>query len=472
MSDLWRLPAARLAALVRARELRAPKRWRDDALARLAAANPVINAVVECRPEEVLAAARAVDAALARGEDPGPLAGVPVTIKSDRRPGGLRHHQRLRQPPRRRGDGGQPAGGAAEGGGGPAAGRTNTPAFSLRWFTRNRLYGATPQPPRPRPHPRRLFRRGGGGAGRRHRCHRPRHRHRRLHPLPGLCLRRARAAPNPGAGASVEPSQPDRLMDAALTAVAGPLARSVEDLALALAVLARPDGRDPLAPPVPLADAAFRLPQRAALAVRPEGLDTVPEVEAALRATAAALQERGWTVVETSAAAAGRRRAAAIRPVGGRDAAGRGSDPRRGRSGCAGMVRLRYPPGGRGRICPPIRTPSPPAPHLMRQWDRFLQHYPLVILPPSAALPFPDHADVAGRGVSPHRRSTDAADRPARARPAGAGAGHRPGGGRTGGRAACCPALARTWLLAVGQAIEAEGIAAPAGSAPALARPD
>lgn len=43
--------------------------------------NPVINAVVQLPAERALAAARAADAALARGENPGPLHGVPFSVK-------------------------------------------------------------------------------------------------------------------------------------------------------------------------------------------------------------------------------------------------------------------------------------------------------------------------------------------------------------------------------------------------------
>jgi len=49
---------------------------------RLDAVNPKINAVVDYHPEDVLAHARGIDAAIARGEDAGPLAGVPVTVRS------------------------------------------------------------------------------------------------------------------------------------------------------------------------------------------------------------------------------------------------------------------------------------------------------------------------------------------------------------------------------------------------------
>src|SRR5260370_10366673 len=80
MEDLWRLSAADIAALIGSRKISA-KQAASAALARLDAVNPSINAVVDHRPEDVLAQAGAVDAAIARNEDLGPLAGVPVTVK-------------------------------------------------------------------------------------------------------------------------------------------------------------------------------------------------------------------------------------------------------------------------------------------------------------------------------------------------------------------------------------------------------
>jgi aspartyl-tRNA(Asn)/glutamyl-tRNA(Gln) amidotransferase subunit A len=52
-----------------------------EALAFAEAENPKTNAYLTLSPERALAAARAVDAKLARGEDPGALAGVPVGVK-------------------------------------------------------------------------------------------------------------------------------------------------------------------------------------------------------------------------------------------------------------------------------------------------------------------------------------------------------------------------------------------------------
>src|SRR5579863_6601199 len=80
MEDLWRLSAADIAALIKSKKVSATQ-VATAALARLDAVNPAINAVVDHRPEDVLAQAAAIDAAIARNEAVGPLAGVPVTVK-------------------------------------------------------------------------------------------------------------------------------------------------------------------------------------------------------------------------------------------------------------------------------------------------------------------------------------------------------------------------------------------------------
>src|ERR1700681_5117476 len=80
MEDLWRLSATDIAALIRSKKVSA-KEAASVALARLDAVNPRINAVIDHRPQDVLAQAAAIDAAIARNENTGPLAGVPVTVK-------------------------------------------------------------------------------------------------------------------------------------------------------------------------------------------------------------------------------------------------------------------------------------------------------------------------------------------------------------------------------------------------------
>src|SRR5918992_962508 len=53
----------------------------ETLLARIEATNPALNAVVELRPEAALREAPTADEATARGDDTGPLHGVPMTIK-------------------------------------------------------------------------------------------------------------------------------------------------------------------------------------------------------------------------------------------------------------------------------------------------------------------------------------------------------------------------------------------------------
>ena len=81
MNALWKLSAREVAARVSAREVSASEVTRDS-LARLAAVNPRLNAVIEHEAAWSLAQASAVDQRLAQGERL-PLAGVPVTVKDN-----------------------------------------------------------------------------------------------------------------------------------------------------------------------------------------------------------------------------------------------------------------------------------------------------------------------------------------------------------------------------------------------------
>jgi Asp-tRNA(Asn)/Glu-tRNA(Gln) amidotransferase A subunit family amidase len=79
-AQLWQLPATELAGLVGAREISAREAV-QSALDRLDDVNGAINAVVDHRPRQALAAADVIDARLRNGGEVGALAGVPVTVK-------------------------------------------------------------------------------------------------------------------------------------------------------------------------------------------------------------------------------------------------------------------------------------------------------------------------------------------------------------------------------------------------------
>jgi amidase len=79
-AEICFMTAVELTRRIRARELSAVEVL-DAHLARIERLNPKVNAIVTLAPEAARAAARAVDAALARGEDAGPLAGLPTAHK-------------------------------------------------------------------------------------------------------------------------------------------------------------------------------------------------------------------------------------------------------------------------------------------------------------------------------------------------------------------------------------------------------
>src|ERR1700722_18558244 len=83
MSDGSEVMSARaIAAAVRSKE-RSARQVTEEALARVAGRDGELHAFLEVLGDEALAQADVVDATVARGEDPGPLAGVPIALKDN-----------------------------------------------------------------------------------------------------------------------------------------------------------------------------------------------------------------------------------------------------------------------------------------------------------------------------------------------------------------------------------------------------
>ena len=137
--------AHEIAGAVRARKVSAREVTRA-ALERVAQRNPALNAFVYLDGEGALARADAIDAAIARGEDPGPFAGVPIGVKDLAMVEGMPHTNGSRAY----------AGNVAKrdsvevarlrAAGVVILGKTNTPEFGYKGFTENRLFGATGNP--------------------------------------------------------------------------------------------------------------------------------------------------------------------------------------------------------------------------------------------------------------------------------------------------------------------------------------
>ncbi len=140
--DLSALEARRLMG---AREL-SPVELLESCLARIEATNGAVNAIVAIDASAARTRAKEIELALGRGEDAGPLAGLPIGIKDLQATAGLRTTQGSLL---YKND--VPASDAAvvariRAAGGVILGKTNTPEFGAGANTTNRVYGPTGNP--------------------------------------------------------------------------------------------------------------------------------------------------------------------------------------------------------------------------------------------------------------------------------------------------------------------------------------
>ncbi|HJQ84183.1 MAG TPA: amidase [Candidatus Binatia bacterium] len=145
MTELASWPAHAIATAVRRREL-SPVDVVTQALDRVARLDPAINAFCALRADAAVAEARALAERIARGEDPGLLAGVPFGVKDEQDVAGMattygsvpfrdhvaQHDSTLVARLRREGA--------------IPIGKTNMPEFGSTAFTKNRLFGVTRNP--------------------------------------------------------------------------------------------------------------------------------------------------------------------------------------------------------------------------------------------------------------------------------------------------------------------------------------
>jgi amidase len=390
MEDLWRLSAIDVAAAIRAKKVSA-KEVAQSALARLDAVNPKINAVVDHRPDDVLAQAAVVDAAISRGEELGSLAGVPVTVKVniDQEGFATTNGVKLQRDTIARNN--SPVVDNWRKAGAVILGRTNCPAFSYRWFTSNLIHGDTKNPRDPSITPGGSS--GGAGAavaaGIGHIAHGTDIAGSIRYPAYACGVHGLR--PTLGRVAAFNSAPPERTIGPQISAVSGPLARTIGDLRVALAAMSGFDARDPWWVPAPLKGPAT--PKRAALCFSPDGLETVAEVKAAVVDAAKRLERAGWTVEEVATPPL--REAADLQTklwLGDGYEAQLEAAEREGDPGALACLR-----GNRAKVFPFDATTLSKTltrrATLTREWLVFLEKYPVLLMPVSGELPFPDQLD-------------------------------------------------------------------------------
>lgn len=296
---LWRADAAELTAAIRAGTISA-REATEAALARLDQVNPALNAVVLTLRDEALATADALDARQRAGEPLGPLHGVPTTIKINIDQRGCPTDNGVVANKDLIAEQDNPVVANLRAAGAVLIGRTNAPAYSMRWHTGNALHGETRNPWRA---DRTCGGSSGGAAvatamG--------------MAPIshgndiagsiryPAYCCGVFGLKPSYGRVPSYNPSfQGLSPISSQLMAVQGPLTRSVRDLRLAFAAMAKPDVRDPRT----FAPASFPPAQRpipVALVESINGTDFHPAVSTALNAAARALEDAGYRVEPAS----------------------------------------------------------------------------------------------------------------------------------------------------------------------------
>lgn len=295
--EIWRLDATAVAEGIRRGDFTS----RDAVTAcleRMDAVNPGLNAIVESRPDEALAAADAADEAVAAGGGLGLLHGVPVTIKGCHDLAGwatvngcaaLKDNVAAESSPCVRNWLNE---------GVVVLGRTNTPEFSCRWDTTNDFYGATVNPWNAERTP------GGSSGGAAASVAAG------INPLSsgtdlGGSLRQPAqacgvASMRPGRGRvpdwnCTDPAEPG--IGFQLMNVNGHLARSVRDLDLGLRAMTPGDWHDPWWCGVPL-DGAVVEPHPISLVLDPGGSTMTPQVRGGVEHAGRVLEAAGYDVEE------------------------------------------------------------------------------------------------------------------------------------------------------------------------------
>ncbi len=295
--ELCFLPATELVQLIRGREVSATEVMQAH-LDQIERHNPAVNAIVTLVPERAMEGARALDALIAKGEQGGPLCGLPVAHKDLAPTRGIRTTfgspvfadfvpqqdaiivERLGK------------------GGALTIGKTNTPEFGAGSQTFNRVFGATHNPYD-------LERTCGGSSGGAAAALAS-----GMIPIAdgsdlGGSLRNPASFCNvvglrPSAGRV--PSWPS-LAGWFPLAVVGPMARTVSDVALMMSAIAGPDPRSPISIEQPASLFSQPLERdckglRIAWSSSLGGLPVEPEVRRVLESHRSVFEQLGCVVEE------------------------------------------------------------------------------------------------------------------------------------------------------------------------------
>ncbi len=397
---LWRRDAVELAQLIRTRQV-SSREVIDAHLERIEAVNPKLNAIVLTLTAAARADADAADQALARGDALGPLHGVPVTTKVNTDQAGYPTDNGVVALKDNIVETDSPTVANLKKAGAIIIGRTNTPAYSMRWLTENELHGTTLNPW----HEGHTAGGSSGGAASSVAAG--------MAPIgqgndiagsvryPAYCCGLVGVRPSFGRAPSFNPSAAGgRPITSQLMAVQGPLTRSVRDARVALAVMSAGDPNDSRWVDVPLVGPAPKRPIRVALVPDPAGRGAGQIAQESVCEAGRRLSSAGYAVEAIEPPELGNVAdlwaklamddvVAALEPA----VAEFGDDGiKRGLAFWRGVHTSTGPQGVLDALAERER--------LLRLWQLFLEDIPLIVMPSSGEPPFPVGYDIRDQATT------------------------------------------------------------------------
>ena len=298
MNELCRKGAGELAGMIAAGTVTSSEVI-EAHLARIEEVNADLNAVTATLVDEARRAAVAVDRSVAAGEQVGLLAGVPFTVKENIDLAGSATTWGVAALAEQIAPTDAPTVARLREAGAIPLARTNLPDFAFRWHTESGCAGHTRNPWDASRTP------GGSSGGEAVALATG------MTPLglgndfggslrvPSQMCGTAALRPSRGRVAEGNTTEPTvHPLSIQLTMSAGPMARQVADLRLALGILSAPDARDPRWVPAPLQGPAIDGPVRVAVVNDPLGAGTDRQVRAGVDRAAGWLADAGYDVVD------------------------------------------------------------------------------------------------------------------------------------------------------------------------------
>ena len=391
MTELWSLHAHQISKLFRNKEISATDIC-NSLINHIEEINPKINAIVVKTYEDAKKQAKILDKKIKNGETLGLLAGVPITIKVNTDQNGYPSTNGLRIQKDLIAKKDSPVVKNLRNSDALMLGKTNTPAFSIHWFTRNSLHGHTLNP-----HNKSITPGGSSGgassataAGMGAIGHGTDIAGSIRYPAYACGIHGLR--PSIGRVPMFNYTTPDRHIGGQIMAVTGPLARCVKDLEIALKAMSIENYDDPWWTPIPF---SFPMPEKkVALLTKIEGLNIDPIIINELKIVARKLEESGWVVEEPKAPnfqEAANFQATLwlgeFRRTGG-EAISRENDP--DANFIYSQMSKRCPDTSIEKFMDSLQHRG----RISREWNKFFDKYPLILCPITGDIPFPDLKDL------------------------------------------------------------------------------